>query len=122
MSGYRGDAGRGTAGKIIRLRLEKAMIAGEVGSIGDVNFRGARTGRRGMKRFCAGVALAAAVALGGGLSMMPARAAPPTVTPSPGYDARLQEQRAAQAAASPAIYQPAPVHRRRAKRSHGGAQ
>jgi len=28
----------------------------------------------------------------------PARAAPPTVTPSPGYDARLAERRAAQAA------------------------
>jgi hypothetical protein len=26
----------------------------------------------------------------------PMRAAPPTVTPSPGYDARLQEERAAQ--------------------------
>ncbi len=29
-------------------------------------------------------------------SSMPALAVPPTVTPSPGYDARLQEQRAAQ--------------------------
>ena len=27
--------------------------------------------------------------------LMPAHAAPPTATPSPGYDARLQEQRAA---------------------------
>jgi hypothetical protein len=30
-----------------------------------------------------------------------AHAAPPTVTPSPGYDARLQEQRAAAAKATP---------------------
>jgi len=29
-------------------------------------------------------------------SLIPAHAVPPTVTPSPGYDARLQEQRAAQ--------------------------
>lgn len=42
-----------------------------------------------MKRFCAG--LLALVVLGGGA----VRAAPPTVVPSPGYDARLQEQRAA---------------------------
>jgi hypothetical protein len=28
-------------------------------------------------------------------SVMPAHAVPPTATPSPGYDARLQEQRAA---------------------------
>jgi hypothetical protein len=27
---------------------------------------------------------------------LPVRAAPPTVTPSPGYDARLQEERSAQ--------------------------
>ena len=46
-----------------------------------------------MKRFYAKLAIAAAVALGGSASMMPASAAPPTVTPSPGYDARLQEQR-----------------------------
>jgi hypothetical protein len=31
-----------------------------------------------------------------------ARAAPPTVTPSPGYDARLQEERARNAASQPA--------------------
>ncbi len=36
--------------------------------------------------------------------MVRAHAAPPTVTPSPGYDARLQEQRAAQP-----IYKPAPA-------------
>ncbi|MGY3585029.1 hypothetical protein ACVIGB_005912 [Bradyrhizobium sp. USDA 4341] len=42
-----------------------------------------------MKRSC--IMLLTLVALGTG----PVRAAPPTVTPSPGYDARLQEQRAA---------------------------
>ena len=31
----------------------------------------------------------------GWVSMIPAHAVPPTATPSPGYDARLQEQRAA---------------------------
>jgi hypothetical protein len=35
---------------------------------------------------------------------MPAHAVPPTATPSPGYDARLQEQRAAsRAAVAPAV-------------------
>jgi hypothetical protein len=44
--------------------------------------------------------------LAGWASLMPANAAPPTVTPSPGYDARLQEQRAAsRAAATPVIKQ-----------------
>ncbi len=33
----------------------------------------------------------------------PARAVPPTVTPSPGYDARLAEQRRAMQAAPPVI-------------------
>jgi hypothetical protein len=41
-----------------------------------------------MKRICG--ALLALAALGASF----AHAAPPTVTPSPGYDARLQEQRA----------------------------
>ena len=46
-----------------------------------------------------------------------AHAAPPTVTPSPGYDARLQEQRAAAAkAASP---EAAPVTPRRHKKPKG---
>jgi hypothetical protein len=55
-----------------------------------------------------------AVLLGAGAV---ARAAPPTVTPSPGYDARLQEQRAAAAkAASP---EAAPVTPRRHKKSKG---
>jgi hypothetical protein len=57
----------------------------------------------------------AVVALGW-ISMVPSHAAPPTVTPSPGYDARLQEQRAA-----PAVREPKPVSRRRVKRVHDGA-
>ncbi|WFU55735.1 hypothetical protein QA639_40425 [Bradyrhizobium pachyrhizi] len=49
------------------------------------------------------------------LAAGPVRAAPPTVTPSPGYDARLQEQRAAAAAASRAA---APAHKSVAPRHH----
>ena len=40
-------------------------------------------------------ALAAGMTLGGLALILPARAVPPTATPSPGYEARLQEQRAA---------------------------
>jgi hypothetical protein len=51
-----------------------------------------------------------------------AHAAPPTVVPSPGYDARLQEQRKALSSTStPTMVQPAmPVTppRHRAKRKH----
>ena len=46
-----------------------------------------------MKQFYRAVALGAA--LTGSALAGPAIAAPPTVVPSPGYDARLQEQRAA---------------------------
>ena len=53
-----------------------------------------------MKRICG--ALLALTALGAS----PTHAAPPTVTPSPGYDARLQEQRAASATT---VYTPAPA-------------
>ena len=53
-----------------------------------------------MKRIC-GALLALAA-----LTASCAHAAPPTVTPSPGYDARLQEQRAASATT---VYTPAPV-------------
>ena len=41
----------------------------------------------------AGVAPLAIAAILGWALLIPAHAAPPTVTPSPGYDARLQEQR-----------------------------
>ena len=71
-----------------------------------------------MKRFYASLVykslvLLAVASLGGWASILPARAAPPTVTPSPGYDARLQEQRAAAT-----VYEP--VVRRRAKRTRRG--
>jgi len=45
-----------------------------------------------MKPTCA--ALITITMLSAGAAVAPAYAAPPTVTPSPGYDARLQEQRA----------------------------
>jgi len=51
--------------------------------------------------------LLACIAVG----MRPAQAAPPTVTPSPGYDARLQEQRKALSAASTPV-----IKSRRVKR------
>jgi hypothetical protein len=55
-----------------------------------------------MKR--TGLAPLAISAVAGWLSLAPAHAVPPTVTPSPGYDARLQEQRnAARAATTPAV-------------------
>jgi hypothetical protein len=46
------------------------------------------------------------------LSPSPVQAAPPTVTPSPGYDARLQEQRSAPTFSAPAGPIVRPVHRR----------
>ncbi len=49
-----------------------------------------------------------AIILAGSASLTPAQAVPPTVTPSPGYDARLQEQR--RAASTTTFYEPlAPV-------------
>jgi len=62
-----------------------------------------------MKRLQAKVAAVALLSLG---CSAPAAAAPPTVTPSPGYDARLSEQRAARAAA-PSLTQDQPAPRRR---------
>jgi hypothetical protein len=60
-----------------------------------------------MKRFF--VALAAIAGFGGMALVAPAREVPPTVTPSPGYDARLQEQRSATTIYTP--YTPAPARR-----------
>jgi hypothetical protein len=74
-----------------------------------------------MKRFCTSLAIAVAVTLGGWASLAPANAAPPTVTPSPGYDARLQEQRAASTIYEPGLRYPRRVFRHRAKRVHHGA-
>jgi hypothetical protein len=68
--------------------LETAMMAREYHAR-------AVNGRDGMKRTrMAPLVVAAFVGW-----LMPAHAAPPTATPSPGYDARLQEQRAASARA-----------------------
>jgi hypothetical protein len=61
-----------------------------------------------MKRLCPAL-LALALA---GWASTPAWAVPPTATPSPGYDARLEEQRRAARAAETPIVQPP----RRAKR------
>jgi hypothetical protein len=72
-----------------------------------------------MKRIYA--SLAVVMALGGSASLVPANAAPPTVVPSPGYDARLQEQRAARAYYAPMVRYPGPVTRRHGKRIHHGA-
>jgi hypothetical protein len=73
-----------------------------------------------MKRFYANAAIAAAVALFGCALVMPASAAPPTVTPSPGYDARVQEQRAAAAREihEPVIRPAEPLSRRHVSRRH----
>jgi hypothetical protein len=67
-----------------------------------------------MKQF---YATALSAVLIGGAFFGPAMAAPPTVVPSPGYDARLQEQRAA----SQAVAAPKPVYgpRRKPKPHHG---
>jgi hypothetical protein len=78
-----------------------------------------------MKRYFPKPVFAAAAVLGGWVLMAPAIAAPPTVTPSPGYDARLQEQRAAQTHQPPAdaaVLRPAgPAPRHHARRTHGSA-
>jgi hypothetical protein len=71
-----------------------------------------------MKRFYGALALGATLSFMGSALIGPAMAAPPTVVPSPGYDARLQEQRAAsQRVESPKpTYDPAP--RRKPKPHH----
>jgi hypothetical protein len=64
-----------------------------------------------MRRFGAGIAIATVL----GVMAMSERvsAAPPTVTPSPGYDARLQEQRKANAATSAVAPVAPPAHSQR---------
>ncbi|SHK52592.1 hypothetical protein SAMN05444159_3486 [Bradyrhizobium lablabi] len=78
-----------------------------------------------MKRICKGLFIAAGMALVGQVLMAPASAAPPTVTPSPGYDSRLQEQHAARGSAAPVIDAPVvPAAKSRAprlKRAHHDA-
>ena len=71
-----------------------------------------------MKRFYASLVVAAAAIPGGWASIAPAHAAPPTATPSPGYDARLQEQRNAAAVYQPEASPAKPAPRRRLKRAH----
>ena len=57
--------------------------------------------------------LSAALGLAALLAMRPAEAAPPTVVPSPGYDARLREERSVRIAPPPAIALPTPLLRPR---------
>jgi hypothetical protein len=59
------------------------------------------------------VPLAIAI-LAGWASLTPAHAVPPTATPSPGSDARLQEQRAASRAAVAPVVKPRRVKKPRA--------
>jgi hypothetical protein len=58
-----------------------------------------------MNRNCTALAVAAQI-LALMVSAPLAHAAPPTVTPSPGYDARLQEQRKAAASSSTVVVDP----------------
>jgi hypothetical protein len=103
--------------------LEIAIISSEFRIGGHAQIRRVSAGRNDMKRFYASCAVA--VALGGWASVMPASAAPPTVTPSPGYDARLQEQRAATARViDEPVMRPAKrrhVSRPHVRRSYGGS-
>jgi len=71
-----------------------------------------------MRRLSAAFAVAAVTSFGGWDSMAPARSAPPTVTPSPGYDARLQEQRNAATVQQPDVPVPHRESHRRVKRMH----
>jgi hypothetical protein len=66
-----------------------------------------------MKR--AGFAPLAIAVLTGWVSLTPAHAVPPTATPSPGYDARLQEQRAASRAADAPVVKPRRVKKPRTR-------
>ena len=71
-----------------------------------------------MNRLCIASAVAALAMFG---LIAPALAVPPTVTPSPGYDARLQESRKAAVGSSSTVVQPvAPVTppRHHGKRKH----
>jgi hypothetical protein len=78
------------------------------------------SGSNKMKPSYAALAAIAVAMSTASVVIAPAHAVPPTVTPSPGYDARLQ-----QAHAAPTLYQPAPraFHRRHPpKRIHDGAR
>jgi hypothetical protein len=107
--------------------LEKATIAAKFGCIDDARrWRRCRAnaGRNDMKRFYQGLAIAAVMASAGWALSGPAVAAPPTVTPTPGYDARLQEQRNG---AAPVVYERGvlatrPVARHHRKHVYNGAR
>jgi len=77
-----------------------------------------------MRRICFSVAIGSVAALVGFALAAPVSAAPPTATPTPGYDARLQEQRAAQTHYAP-VSEPAVRYlrppRHRIRRIHDGA-
>ena len=75
-----------------------------------------------MRRWSAALAVTAVLSFGGWVSILPARAAPPTVTPSPGYDARLQEQRNAVTSHQPDVSVRNRPSRRRVKRMHHDAR
>ena len=60
------------------------------------------------------LALVAVAVLAGWASLLPAHAVPPTATPSPGYEARLQEQRAASRAVVAPVIKSRRVKRMRA--------
>jgi hypothetical protein len=64
------------------------------------------------RRRAPGLAFATLMLLG---STLPAASAPPTVTPSPGYDARLQESRSAN---TPPPNQAPQTHRHTRHRPH----
>ena len=68
-----------------------------------------------MNRLCTASAAAALVALG---SIAPALAVPPTVTPSPGYDARLQESRKAASTPSSTVVPPVTPPRHHSRPKH----
>ena len=61
------------------------------------------------------IAVAALAVLG---ASIPAFAVPPTATPTPGYDARLQEQRAAQRTQVAPALTPAPKRRGKKASAH----
>jgi hypothetical protein len=69
-----------------------------------------------MKRTVLALMAVAALAVWG--APAPAYAVPPTATPSPGYDARLQEQRAAQRRQVEPALKSAPKHRGKKAPAH----
>jgi hypothetical protein len=71
-----------------------------------------------MTRISAAFAGMALMMAGVTIGVSEIHAAPPTVVPSPGYDARLQESRSAPMAAPPAHAMPAVAYSRHRKRMH----